>query len=262
MSDYQVIAKNYSESSENRIHSDEIAKKLGFTGALVPGVAVYGHLTHPLVAQFGESWLANSYSNLRLLKPTYDGDHLVLTLSTSEGNPATHEVQCFNNQRELLATVSSHLPAQDISIEPYLKLLDNPIKTLERPEIAWDNVIPEQAFAPWTFEVSPQANQTYTSEVSDPLDVYTTHAHPHLLCGIANTALVNEYQMPTWIHVGTETNHLQPVMVGDELSVRPAVIEKWKKKGHEFIRIFVGLWVGEELKTYMLHTAIFKVAGT
>ncbi len=34
-----VTAKNFSEASENRIHSDEIAKKFGFKGALVPGVA-------------------------------------------------------------------------------------------------------------------------------------------------------------------------------------------------------------------------------
>ena len=45
MNEYQVIARNFSESSENRIHSDEIARKFGFRGALVPGVAVYGHLT-------------------------------------------------------------------------------------------------------------------------------------------------------------------------------------------------------------------------
>ena len=57
MGQYEVVARNFSESSENKIHSDEIAKKFGFKGALVPGVAVYGHLTLPLVDRFGENWL-------------------------------------------------------------------------------------------------------------------------------------------------------------------------------------------------------------
>ena len=54
MSAYQVVAQNFSEDHENKIHSDEIAKKYGFKGGLVPGVAVWGHLTHPLVERLGE----------------------------------------------------------------------------------------------------------------------------------------------------------------------------------------------------------------
>src|SRR5690606_16362810 len=65
----QVVARNYSEASENRIHSDEIAQRYGFRGALVPGVAVYGFLTRPMVDRVGEEWLARSTSDLRLLKP-------------------------------------------------------------------------------------------------------------------------------------------------------------------------------------------------
>ena len=78
MNDYQVTAKNYSESSENRIHSDEIAKKFGFKGALVPGVAVYGHLVWPLVSSNGPQWLAQSVDSVRLIKPAYEGDLLTL----------------------------------------------------------------------------------------------------------------------------------------------------------------------------------------
>jgi len=55
MNEYKVIAQNFSESSENKIHSDEIARKFGFRGALVPGVAVYGHLTHLPVKALGET---------------------------------------------------------------------------------------------------------------------------------------------------------------------------------------------------------------
>ena len=37
MHSYKVIAINHAQSSENRIHSDDIASRLGFRGALVPG---------------------------------------------------------------------------------------------------------------------------------------------------------------------------------------------------------------------------------
>ena len=55
---YQVHAYNPSHESENRIHSDSVAKQFGFKGALVPGVSVFSYMTQPLVARFGEAWLA------------------------------------------------------------------------------------------------------------------------------------------------------------------------------------------------------------
>ena len=99
MAQYEVTARNFSESSENRMHSDDIAQKFGFKGALVPGVAVYGHLTHPLVERFGETWLANSVSDLRLLKPAYDGDRLILSLSEADDQQT---VQCKQLDQSIL----------------------------------------------------------------------------------------------------------------------------------------------------------------
>ena len=43
---YSVEAYNISHASENKIHDDAVAQKLGFSGGLVPGVEVYGYMTH------------------------------------------------------------------------------------------------------------------------------------------------------------------------------------------------------------------------
>ena len=43
---YQVNTYNDAVATENLIHSDEMAKKYGFTGGLVPGVTVFGHMTY------------------------------------------------------------------------------------------------------------------------------------------------------------------------------------------------------------------------
>ena len=47
MTTHHVVARNFSTHSENRMHSDEMASRYGFQGALVPGVAIYGHLFKP-----------------------------------------------------------------------------------------------------------------------------------------------------------------------------------------------------------------------
>ncbi len=257
MSSYAVTARNFSTSSENRIHSDEIAKKFGFKGALVPGVAVYGHLTYLLAERFGTQWLEHSVDNLRLLKPAYHDDRLSLELFEDE---AQCEVRCLNESGELLATLNSALPDTLPAPEPE-SIFDGDLKLPERVEISWDNVEPGQPFSPWEVALTEELNQRYTSEVADPLPLYDTYAHPHLLLSLANTALTKEYVMPTWIHVGSETRRRAALKVGDTVTLRAVPLEKWQKKGHEFISLYVSLWRGDELTTDILHTAIFKVAA-
>ncbi|MCZ6852314.1 MAG: MaoC family dehydratase, partial [Gammaproteobacteria bacterium] len=107
MGAYQVIARNFSQATENKIHDDEIARQYGFEGALVPGVAVYGHLTHPLVEKFGEAWLSHSLGSVRFLKPAYHGDRL--DISHVE-DAAGHHARCHNQHGVLLAELHCTMP--------------------------------------------------------------------------------------------------------------------------------------------------------
>ncbi len=257
MTHYQVVAQNYSQASENRIHSDEIAKKYGFRGALVPGVAVYGHLTYLLAKELGSAWLGHSIDNLRLLKPAYHNEKLTLTL-TSKGSQ--HTVQCLSPAGELIATLDSTMPTELPDSEP-ADLFEKPPKNPERVEISWDTIEVETPFTPWNLSITQEINQRYAREVSDNLALYENKAvHPHLLLGLANRALTNEYLMPTWIHAGSETRHRAQVNVGDTLTIKSVPLEKWQNKGHEFIRLYVSYWRGEELTTDIMHTAIYKLA--
>src|SRR5262249_58444335 len=91
---HQPTAINHSDASENRIHSDDVARAYGFTGALVPGVAVFGHMTHPLTNELGLDWLGHSRVALRLLKPAYHGDRLKIPLTQTREH--TVRVEIYN----------------------------------------------------------------------------------------------------------------------------------------------------------------------
>jgi hypothetical protein len=51
MRSYRVQAYNTAHSSENKIHDDAVARRFGFSGALVPGVDVYAYMMHLPVEQ-------------------------------------------------------------------------------------------------------------------------------------------------------------------------------------------------------------------
>ena len=85
-SPYQVEAYNTSKASENKIHDDAVARRFGFSGGLVPGVDVYGYMTHQPVARWGRAWLERGVAECRLLKPVYDGENATVTAeATADG---------------------------------------------------------------------------------------------------------------------------------------------------------------------------------
>lgn len=256
METYQVVAANYSEASENRIHSDDVAKRYGFQGALVPGVAVYGYLTHPLVERFGERWLGHSVSSVRFLKPAYAGDRLSISLEEHETGFRT---RCCNDAGTLLAELDSQLPdalpaAADQSI------FAAAAKPAERTVMDWDSVVPGQPFLHWHWQITEDGNRTYADRVGDTLPVYRTAAHPHWLLGIANYALVREFIMPAWIHTGSEIRFHQLLKVGDTVEVRAVPLEKWERKGHQFVKVYLAYHLDSVLTTEIFHTAIFRLA--
>lgn len=256
MNSYRVVAENFAEESENRIHSDEIARKYGFTGALVPGVTVYGYLTHPLVERFGEQWLGGSVSSVRFLKPAYHGDPLTISMEDHESGWL---VSCHNERGELLAELTSTLP-ETLPEPADQQVFDAPAKTLERVEMNWQTVQEGRPFAPWHWQITEDANRIYTEQVCDELPVYRLAAHPHWLLGVANRVLTREYIMPAWIHVGSEVTFRELLKAGDTVEVRAVPLSKWERKGHQFVRLYVAYYRDSELTTEIFHTAIFRVA--
>src|SRR5262245_21185655 len=83
---YAVEAYNLSHASENKIHDDAVAQKLGFSGGLVPGVEVYAYACHPAAKRWGRAWLERGQMDCRLLKPVYDGR--VAAVSATEAGGA------------------------------------------------------------------------------------------------------------------------------------------------------------------------------
>src|ERR1700704_2277472 len=76
---YRVSAFNTAHASENQIHDDAPARRFGFGGGLVPGVDVYGYMTHMPVLRWGRAWLERGTAECRFFKPVYDGDTATVT---------------------------------------------------------------------------------------------------------------------------------------------------------------------------------------
>src|SRR5690349_13562418 len=130
---YCVRTHNPASHSENRMHSDDVARKFGFKGALVPGVTVFSHLTQPLVARFGEAWLARGIGDVSFSKPAYDGE--LLTIRT-EGE-TEFDLTCSNEQDDELARMQAALPDSSAPADTRGNIAPS-APLAERPTVSWD----------------------------------------------------------------------------------------------------------------------------
>src|SRR5438477_10708740 len=69
--EFHVSAAAPTEPRENKIHEDDVARQYGFKGGLVPGVTVYGWLTHPVVEALGAEWVEKGSFRARFAQPIY-----------------------------------------------------------------------------------------------------------------------------------------------------------------------------------------------
>jgi acyl dehydratase len=66
--------------------------------------------------------------------------------------------------------------------------------------------------------------------------------------------------MPAWIHVGSDIRFRTLLKVGDTVEVRAVPLEKWERKGHQFVKLYLAYLRDGEIATEIFHTAIFRVA--
>src|SRR6516165_8228800 len=113
---YRVSAYNTSKHSENKIHDDAVARRFGFSGGLVPGVDVYGYMSHLPVTRWGRAWLERGTADCRFFKPVYDGDIATVTARENgagiEISVESRGVLCASGRAELL-DVRSEPPTLD-----------------------------------------------------------------------------------------------------------------------------------------------------
>lgn len=254
---HQPIARNYAAASENKIHSDDLAKRLGFTGALVPGVTVFGHLTWPLTADMGASWLESSWVTTRFLKPAYDGERLTIT---DEQRADVYNVECRNPQGVSIAALDCTPESQQPDVDLHARLTST--RPVERAPISWDAIHIDEPFPTYVWKPDVTLNREYAARLDDDTLLFQQGVlHPHAILSQANQALVRRFVMPAWIHTGSELRFRQLLRVGDAVEVRSVPVEKWEKKGHQFIKLYIAYLLNGDVATEIYHTAIFRVAG-
>jgi acyl dehydratase len=252
---YDVEAQNLSRSSENKIHDDDVARRFGFSGALVPGVEVYAYGCHLPVEAWGREWLERGTIECRFAKPVYDG-RIARVRAEKDGDWLNLSVE---SDGILCATATAGLGRQSApALEAY------PLRPLPKQRPPADEV----SLAPGTLlgtparDMSEEDAEWYLSGVreSEPLYRRERIVHPGRILRLCNNALMDNVVLGPWIHVGSKVQHLSVAQVGEIVSVRARIADNYEKKGHRFVDLDVLVIAnGVRPVAHVLHTAIYRL---
>ena len=259
LSVYEVRTHNSHSSSENRMHSDDVALAYGFKGALVPGVTVFSHLTQPLVATYGADWLARGSADVTFAKPAYEGD--LLRVSAAPADTAhSHVLTCVNEHGVELAQMSAQLRDTPAAVDARAALA--PAAPREKQLVTWDLMEIGKSFPCLAWQPTRADNLEWCADVRDELPIYREGMapllHPGLILRQANFVLRNRFTLPAWIHTASRITFHAAARAGEMFEVRAIPEEKWLRKGHEFVRLYVCILRDGRVVTQILHTAIFQ----
>ena len=251
---HRVRARNTHAASENRIHDDDVARTLGFRGALVPGVTTWAYLTRPCVDRWGADFVVRGTMSVRFLSPVYEGDEVECRLH----DDGTLEAVVDGDVRAAGQAALPAEPPTDVRVLPFVE------PPRDRPAASRESLgaLDAVSFGPFGFHAGRAG--AFLDEIGDDHPLYRgpgAVAHPGWLITFANRVLTANVRLGPWIHTGSRVRHLGAVVDGDELSVRGRVAALTERKGHEIVELDLVVVTGAESPVMTVdHTAIYRIA--
>jgi acyl dehydratase len=253
---YRVRAHNIAADSDNKIHDDAVARQYGFGGGLVPGIAVYGYLTRPLVAQWGEAWLEQGTASARFVSPCYEGADVLVHASGDDPVELTVEsngVVCAQATAGWRTTGAAAPRIEDYPLAPLPG---------ERPPASAQTLAAGTVLGTYTLRLNEERAADFLDGIRDDLPLYRGPrgiAHPALLLACANWALAHNVMLGPWIHTGSDVRHYALARYGETVQLRGRVAECFERKGHEFVVLaLVVVAEPDRLVQHIRHTAIYR----
>jgi acyl dehydratase len=255
---HRVEAYNTAPESENRIHADDVARRFGFRGGLVPGVDVWAYLAHVPAERWGRPWLERGTMRAELRRPVYDGDTVEVTGTFDGGDAVALELR--DGDGTVCARGEASLPPEEPRPAESPPVPRAALPT-ERGDATPASLAPGTLLGTFDIGFRAEKARAYLRDVRESLPVFGDGAvpHPAWLLRTANWVLAENVRLGPWIHVASEVRHLGVGGDGDRLSTRARVLEEYERKGHRFVVLDVHVFANDVRPLIRVtHTAIYR----
>lgn len=257
------VAYNGATESENRIHGDDVARRYGFRGGLVPGVTVYAYLVEPAIQEWGIDWLEHGAASVVLRKPLYD--HARFVTEVTPQSARAYDGRVVDEHGTVCADGRVWMP--DAVPPPPVRRDDPPVVELEARPPATREAMEElrargMGALRLTWRGDGEMGKTAhdLDEMSDLVRPDRAgFANPGFVLGLANWALARNVRLDAWIHAQSDAQNLGAVPLGAQLVVESTITDLFSRGGHEFVDLDVAAFIDDRAVLFAKHRAIYRL---
>jgi hypothetical protein len=258
MEPHHVKAFNVSAKLENKIHHDDVAIAYGFSGALVPGTAVFGYMVHQPVSLWGRKWLESGSAKCRFDHPVYEGRSVHISAIHQSGRM---QIQAHSDQL-LCAVGSAEIEMADrvvasMDTHPY----QLPPFEQSRPIADVQSLAPGVVLCTQSYSLNHQQAQQWLIDLQETDSIYMDEGllHPATLLRLSNWALMQNVSLGPWIHTASHIQNFNAMPIGASLEARAVVLRNWNNKGHQMVELDVLVVIdGKTPAARINHCAIYE----
>ena len=253
----RLVARNIDPHADNAIHDDDVARRLGFAGALVPGVELVAYATRPAVLTWGREWLTSGALSLRFRRPVYDGEHVtvracagVLTLDVAG------EARAVGRVEGPPTGPSPVRPAPDLGRFAWTALPVPPLPVS-------DAALPDGPLGSIEVVVDTATHLGYLEAVAEPGALYRDEGlvHPGVLLRLVNAVLMSNVVLGPWVHTASDVQMLGVAPVGASMTVHGWVTGRSERHGHHSVH-YDALVLADSVPVMVVsQSAIHTLAG-
>jgi len=250
---YRVTARNLAVDSDNKIHDDDVAARLGFAGGLVPGVELFAYAAHPFAAAWGEEFLGAGRLQVRFRKPVYDGDD-VDVVPAAEGDRWNVTLTVGRDEPRAVGTAEAHAAAAKLR-QPYEP---TPLPSRLHPTAG---ELPAGPLGSVTETADRARHDDYLDGISEthPLFRAGDLVHPGALLRMVNNVLMQNVDLGPWIHTGSDCRFLATARVPSTLRCHGVVTECFERNGNAYVRYDALVTSDDRPVAEVDHTAIYRL---
>jgi hypothetical protein len=245
---FRAEAWNPVPESENRIHSDDVARAYGFRGALVPGVTVSAYLLHPAAVAWGRDFVERGQAHVVVHSPVYDGERF--RVEVEDATDACYAARLFDPR-------GAHCASAEVTLPPELPAAPRrrgaPVipRDDSRPTASREVMETFRKHGLGALEARWNEGAEITRYLRDPQAMAPVYqepgpANPSFVLGLSNWSLGGNVKMSPWLHLETHSQHFRAIEPGTRLTVEAAIADLFQKKGHEFVDVDLAIYAEAE----------------
>jgi acyl dehydratase len=233
------------EEAENKIHDDDVARRFGFGGALVPGVELFARITTPLVSAWGEQWLSGGRVDVRFRRPVYDGEELLVEMDDGRltATGADGVVRC-------VGSAAREGTRPDLSGFAEIPAAPGPV---DDPAVGPMGSVVET--------VTTEQNEWYLDAVGEPLPLYRDQgwAHPGMLVKAVHRLLTRNVALGPWIHTASDCTFLGVARLPARITSHGRVTGVGRRGANDEVRYDALIVADDAPVLHVRHTALYRL---